>query len=66
MIIKINGKDETIEKKLNLAELIAGKKLSPEKIVVEYNLSIVPKDEWRNVVLCEDDRIEIISFVGGG
>nr|MBU1328013.1 sulfur carrier protein ThiS [Candidatus Omnitrophota bacterium] len=66
MIVKINGKDETVEKKLNLAELVAVKKLSPEKIVMEYNLRIVPKDEWRDVILQENDHIEIISFVGGG
>lgn len=66
MIIKINGKDESVEKEINLAELVAGKKLSPEKIVVEHNLRIVPKDEWQNIALREDDRIEIVSFVGGG
>jgi len=66
MIIKINGKDETVGKKLNLAELVAAKKLSPEKIVIEYNLRIVPRDEWRNVILRENDHIEIVSFVGGG
>ncbi len=66
MIIKINGKDEPVEKKLNLADLVAAKKLSPEKIVMEYNLRIVPRDEWRNVILQENDHIEIVSFVGGG
>jgi len=66
MVIKINGKNETVEKKLNLAELVVAKKLSPEKIVMEYNLHIVPEDEWRNVILQENDHIEIISFVGGG
>jgi len=66
MVIKINGKDEMIEKKLNLAELVAAKKLSPEKIVIEYNLRIAPKDKWQNVILGESDHIEIVSFVGGG
>ena len=66
MIIKINGKDETVEKKLNLAEFVVAKKLSPEKIVIEYNLRIVPRDKWRNVILQESDHIEIVSFVGGG
>jgi len=66
MIIKINGKDETIEKTSSLAELVMNKKLSPEKIVIEHNLRIVPKDKWSNVVLQENDQIEIVSFVGGG
>ncbi len=66
MVIEINGKDETVEKKLNLAEFVAAKKLSPEKIVIEHNLRVVPRDKWRNIILQENDHIEIISFVGGG
>ena len=66
MIIKINGKDEVFDKRLNLAELVSSKKLSPEKIVIEQNLRIVPKEEWRDAVINENDRIEIVSFVGGG
>lgn len=66
MNIKINGNDEIVEKKLNLAELITSKQLSPEKIVVEHNLRIVQREEWENIVLSHNDRIEIVSFVGGG
>ena len=64
--IKINGKNENVEEALNLWELAINKKLSPERIVIERNLRIVPKEEWKEVVLEENDQIEIISFVGGG
>ena len=66
MIIKINGKDEAIDRALNLLELVKAKGLSPEKIVLEYNFCIVPKEEWENTNLREKDNIEIVSFVGGG
>ena len=66
MIIKINGQDETVEKKLNLAELVASKNLPVEKIVVEHNLHIVPKEKWADIFLYENDSIEIVSFVAGG
>ncbi|OGW80064.1 MAG: thiamine biosynthesis protein ThiS [Omnitrophica bacterium RIFCSPLOWO2_12_FULL_44_17] len=66
MVIKINGKNENVEEALNLWELAINKKLSPERIVIERNLRIVPKEEWKEVVLEENDQIEIISFVGGG
>ncbi len=66
MIIKINGKSETLEKNLNLAELVATKALVPEAVVLEHNFRIVPKDEWRTVTLEENDTVEIVSFVGGG
>ncbi len=66
MIIKINGKDEVIDSKLNLAELIKNKNLLPERIVVEHNLRITRKEEWQKIILDEGDNIEIISFMGGG
>jgi len=66
MILKINGKDETIERVKNIAELIASKGLAPERIVVEHNLKIVPRDAWETSFLNESDTIEVVSFVGGG
>jgi len=66
MIVKINGKNETLEKKENLSDLVVSKNLIPETIVIEHNLRIVPKEEWRTVTLEENDAVEIISFVGGG
>ncbi|MCX5709726.1 MAG: sulfur carrier protein ThiS [Candidatus Omnitrophica bacterium] len=66
MKIKINGKSEDIEKKLNLAQLISEIGLCAQHIVVEHNLRIIPKEEWGGVDLRELDSIEIVSFVGGG
>ncbi len=66
MVIRINGKDETIDRPKNIMELIVGKGLVPEHIVVEHNFRIALKDEWFDIRLEENDNIEIISFVGGG
>ena len=66
MIIKINGKEENLEIKLNLQDLLASKELALERIVVEHNFSIIPKDQWQNIILKENDNIEIVSFVSGG
>jgi len=66
MKIQINGKEELIENVVNLAELINSKNLKPENIVIEHNTKIVSKEEFENVIITEEDRIEIISFVGGG
>lgn len=43
-----------------------GLKLKPESVAVELNLEIVPKKEYNIKKLNEGDKIEIISFVGGG
>jgi sulfur carrier protein len=66
MKIKINGKDETVNGKKSIAELVSDRKLVPEHIVVEHNLRIVSKDQWHKTCLEENDSIEIVSFVGGG
>ncbi len=66
MVITINGKQETAGTDETLYELIRNKGLSPEKIVVEHNLRIVEASLWPDIHVQENDRIEIISFVGGG
>ena len=66
MIIKINGKDATVDGLTNLTDLIFGKGLVPDHIVIEHNFRIIPKEEWADIRLEENDNIEIISFVGGG
>lgn len=66
MIIKINGKTETIEKLATVGELVSKKALAPERIVVEHNLRILPREEWHKVILRDNDNIEIVSFVQGG
>lgn len=40
--------------------------LSPEKVVVEVNMDIVPKEQFDGRILNEEDTIEVVSFVGGG
>jgi len=64
--IVINGKEEIIEQDATIAGLIAQKALNPATIIVEYNYDLIKKETWRDIVLKEDDRLEILRFVGGG
>ena len=66
MLIKINGKDESIDKQKTLLGLIEDKGLNCERIVVEYNYRVVQRGEWQKIILGENDNLEIVSFVGGG
>ena len=36
------------------------------RIAVEINENILPKSEYTNYVISENDKIEVVSFVGGG
>lgn len=66
MILKINGQDQAIDGELKLTDLISSKSLNCERIVVEHNYQIIPRDKWQEVFLKEGDNLEIVSFVGGG
>jgi thiamine biosynthesis protein ThiS len=66
MKVRINGRPEEVRGALNIAELLAEKKLSCDRVVVEHNMRIVPKDEMGSVLLSSDDSLEIVTFVGGG
>jgi sulfur carrier protein len=66
MRIKINGKEETVDRQMNLMELITAKSLVPEHVVVEHNFRIISKADWPGVTVKENDSVEIVSFVGGG
>ncbi|MFH0985497.1 MAG: sulfur carrier protein ThiS [Candidatus Omnitrophota bacterium] len=66
MIFSLNGKQALIEKPLTLEALVAARGLSPDKIVVEHNFSIISKEDWPKIMLKNQDIVEIVSFVGGG
>lgn len=66
MEIRINGAVESVPDGISLGELIRIKGMVPERVVIERNIEIVARENWAGVVLCVGDRIEIVSFVGGG
>ncbi len=66
MEIIVNGKKELLEKQINIIELLELKGISPNTVVIEYNFDIVKKEEWGNIQLKENDKLEVLRFVGGG
>lgn len=65
MNIYVNGKQERTEP-CTLAQLIALKKLDAGALVVELNQQIIKQEFWSTTELQEEDRLEMLSFVGGG
>jgi len=66
MLLKVNGKEETLEKELTILEYITEKNLNPERLVVEHNREIILKENLGDIKLKENDELEILSFVSGG
>jgi thiamine biosynthesis protein ThiS len=40
--------------------------MKPDRVAVELNRDIVPRDRWLQTHLKDGDRLEIVHFVGGG
>lgn len=66
MRIYINGESKDVQGTPSLAELITQLDLPAARIAVELNREVVRRSEWSNVMLHDEDRIEIVHFVGGG
>jgi len=66
MQLRINGEEKSYDAPLTLASLIAHMGLKSDRVAVELNRDIVPRDQWEQTGLSEGDRLEIVHFVGGG
>ena len=64
-MVKINCEEKEIAGK-NLLEYLKEAGFEPERVVVERNLDIIPKDELGNTIIQDEDVIEVLRFVGGG
>ena len=64
--IKINGKKKNISNKLKLSDLITFLKIPLKKVAIELNEEIVDKKALSSINLKENDKIEIVHFIGGG
>ena len=64
--ISVNGEQRSIGGGLSVAGLLADLGLDRRKVAVERNLEIVPRSEYARCVLVAGDRLEVVTFVGGG
>jgi thiamine biosynthesis protein ThiS len=66
MRVKVNGKEYIIPDGLTVRGMLSYFKINENFVAVERNKEIVPKKEWDNVYVNENDVFEIVTFVGGG
>lgn len=66
MKITVNGESRDFEGPLTLAGLVEllGRKM--DRVAIELNREIAPRDRWSAIELQEGDKLEIVHFVGGG
>ena len=66
MRIKVNGEVREMAGRPSLEELVANLQLAGERLAIELNHNVVRRADWPATTLQEDDRVEIVHFVGGG
>ncbi len=67
MKLQINGEDREFNvSALTLAVLVETLGMKPDRVAVELNRDIVPRNLWAETTLNEGDRLEVVHFVGGG
>ena len=64
--IIVNGKLSSINDNLSLLNLINHLKIPLKKVAIELNLEIVDKNKLNKINLKNNDKIEIVHFIGGG
>ncbi len=64
--IKLNGKILSIEDNLNLLNYVKRLKVPLNKVAIELNHKIMDKSKLKKVKLKNNDKIEIVHFIGGG
>ena len=65
MKLTINGQQQDSAPS-TLAQLIEHLGMKQDRVAIELNRNIVPRNQWSETNLAEGDHLEIVHFVGGG
>jgi thiamine biosynthesis protein ThiS len=65
MNLVINGESQTLAAD-TLSALVEHLGMKADRVAIELNRAIVPRDQWPQTELHDGDRLEIVQFVGGG
>jgi thiamine biosynthesis protein ThiS len=57
---------EALEESSTLEDLVKELELKGDRIAVEHNGEIAARQRWPEVRLENNDRLEVVHFVGGG
>ena len=64
--IQLNGKKVVINSNYSLFDLLKKYNLINKKVAIEQNEKIIPKTNYKKKNLKNNDKVEIVHFIGGG
>ena len=66
VMITVNGKQISLTSKMSVADYLEQNNYQIKRIAVELNEEILPKYSYSDTMLKDGDRLEVVTFVGGG
>ena len=66
MKVVINGEKKEITDGMTILDMIQSLRLKPERIAVELNRRVLERENYVGQRINENDRIELLRFLGGG
>ena len=64
--IQINGRKIALKQNFSIIDMLKKYKLNKKKVAIELNGKILPQNEYKKKALKNNDKIEIVQFIGGG
>lgn len=69
LTLVLNGQQRvfaSLSESANLEDLVNELGLKGDRVAVEHNGEIATRAKWIETILKENDKLEIVHFVGGG
>lgn len=64
--LQVNGDVQSCSEGTTLPQLLTQLNMDPRLVAVEYNGEILHRQFWQTTVIKPDDRLEVVTIVGGG
>lgn len=65
-MVYLNGKQVEYTQDMSIKDFLEGQGYNIARVAVELNEEILPKAQYENTILQQEDKLEVVHFVGGG
>ncbi|MDY5059559.1 sulfur carrier protein ThiS [Staphylococcus simulans] len=62
----INGDPFTFDSEVTIQDILDHLELDKKRVIAEHNQNLIQREDFANQIVREDDRLELLEFVGGG
>jgi len=66
MTLLINGENKEFEDGVTLEFIIKDLQIEDKVMAAAVNMNIIKKEQWGSFQPSDDDKLELLQFVGGG